>query len=265
MSQQQLSQQHIGQLRELQQSFMKHLLGTPSEVIEHIQSTTDASAKQRLGIYASGYRLRLKEAITSDFGCLHGYLGDAMFDHLMDCYIDKYQSQHPSLRYYSQHITELLTQQKPFADFPQLVEIANIEQAFNNSFDATDCTAIDIEYLGQIAVESWPTLKIQLHASVQLLSCNHNSFAIWKALTEENTPPALIKENSTWLIWRKDLISRYRALSDAETCALAHAMQGDNFSDLCEGLLEHFDEELTPVKAVTFLQTWVNEMMVCRI
>jgi len=253
----------MSQLRELQQSFMNHLLGTPSKVVEHIQSTDDTSAQQRLDIYCSGYRLRLKEAITTDFDRLHGYLGDEMFDKLMDCYIDKYQSQHPSLRYYSQHICELLAQQKPFCDYLELVEIASIEQTFNNSFDAADCTTINIDHLSQIAVESWPTLQIQLHASVQLLSCEYNSFAIWKALAEDKTPPALIKETATWLIWRKDLVSRYRVLDDAETYALTRVTQGDNFGDLCEGLLKYFDEEQTPIKAVTYLQTWINEMMVC--
>ena len=251
------------QLKELQQSFMKDLLGMPSRVAESIQSSKDTSAQQRLSVYASGYRLRLKEAITTDFDCLHGYLGDDMFDQLMECYIDNYQSQHTSLRYYSQHITELLKQEKPFAEHPELVEIATIEQTFNNSFDAADCTTVDIEQLSQIVVESWPTLQIQLHASVQLITCDHNSFDIWKALSEENNPPSLVKENTTWLIWRKDLISRYRAVSDAEAYALKRVLKGDNFGVLCEGLLDYFDEEQTPVKAVTFLQNWINDLMVC--
>lgn len=253
------------QLRELQQAFLKHLLGTPSPISEHIQSTADTSVQQRLDIYASGYRLRLKEAITTDFDNLHGYLGDDLFDQLLDCYIDTYQSKHPSLRYYSQHITELLAEQKPFVQYPELIEIAKIEQAFNDSFDAADCATADIEKLGQIAAESWPTLCVQLHASVQLLDLDHNSFAIWKALSEEQTPPALIKEKHTWLIWRKGLISRYRALSDAESFALTRAMNGDDFATLCEGLLDYFDEEQTPAKAVGFLQTWLVEMMVCDI
>ena len=251
------------QLKELQRSFLKHLLGISSEVAESIQSSNDTSAQQRLSIYASGYRLRLKEAITTDFDCLHGYLGDVMFDQLMEHYIDNYQSQHTSLRYYSQHITELLKQLKPFAEHPELVEIATIEQTFNDSFDAADCSTIGIEQLSQIAIESWPTLQIQLHASVQLITCDYNSFDIWKALSEENSPPPLVKENTTWLIWRKDLISRYRAVSDAEAYALDRVLKGDNFGALCEGLLDYFDEEQTPIEAVTFFQNWINDLMVC--
>ncbi len=251
------------QLRELQQSFMKHLQGEPSKVEKHIQSTPDATAQRRLDIYAIGYRLRLKEAITTDFDCLHGYLGDELFEQLMDSYINQYPSQHPSLRYYSQYLVELLSTQKPFADYPEIVEIAKIEQAFNYSFDAADCTTLSTEDLSKIAVESWPTLQIKLHDSVQLLPCKHNSFAIWKALTEENNPPDLEQDNTTWIIWRKDLISRYRALDSAETYALTCIIEGGNFSELCEGLLDYFDEEHTPAQAVSYLQTWLNELMIC--
>jgi len=255
----------VFQLRELQQAFLKHLLGAPSPISEHIQSTTDTSAKQRLNIYASGYRLRLKEAITTDFDSLHGYLGDDRFNQLLDCYIDTYQSKHHSLRYYSQHIPELLAKQKPFSQHKELIELAKIEQAFNDSFDAADCATADIEKLGHIATESWPTLRVQFHASVQLLDFNYNTFAIWKALSEEKTPPTVIKEKNLWLIWRKGLVSRYRVLSDAEYFALTRAIKGDDFSVLCEGLLDYFDEENTPAKAVGFLQTWLTEMMVCDI
>ena len=257
------------QLRELQQSFMKHLHGEGSEyaegseIVQHIQSTPDASAQRRLDIYAIGYRLRLKEAITHDFDCLHGYLGDDLFDQLMDSYITQYPSQHPSLRYFSQHLVELLSTQKPFADYPEIIEIAKIEQAFNHSFDATDCTTLSTENLSEITVESWPRLQIKFHDSVQLLPCKYNSFAIWKAISEEDKPPVLTQDNTTWVIWRKDLISRYRALDDTETYALTLLIEGGNFSELCEGLLDYFDEEQTPAQAVTYLQTWLNEMMIC--
>ena len=255
----------MSQLRQLQQSFLAQLLGAPSKIVEHIQSTPDTSAQQRLSIYASGYRLRLKEAITTDHDCLHGYLGDERFEQLMDDYIDKYYSQHASLRYYSQHITELLSQQQPFSDYPELLEIAKIEQAFNNSFDAANCTTIGVEQLGQIAADSWPGLQLQFHASVQLLSCKYNSFPIWKALSEKQTPAALEKDTTTWLVWRKDLVSRYRALDDAQANALTQAMQGANFAELCEGLLDYFDEAEIPTHAITFLQNWINERMVCDI
>lgn len=255
----------VSELRQLQQSFFGYLIGLPSAVVEHIQSTPDTSAEQRMGIYATGYRLRLKEAIETDYERLYSYLGDELFDQLMDCYIDKYHSHHPSLRYYSQHMTELLASQEPFSGNPELVEIAAIEQAFNFSFDAANCAAIQVEQLAQFPPDDWPSMQIQFHPSIRLLSCNYNSFPIWKALADEQPPPSLEQEASTWMVWRRDLVSRYRPLSDAEARALDLMMHGANFSELCEGLLEYLDEESTPQQAVTYLQAWINDKMVCQL
>ena len=252
-------------LRQLQQSFLGYLLGTPTRVVEHIESTPDTSAQQRLDIYATGYRLRLKEAIGTDYERLHFYLGDEQFEQLLDAYIDRYKSTHTSLRYYSQHMEELLTTQKPFSEVPELAEIGRIERAFNDSFDAADCATVDLQRLAQLEAEDWPELQFKFHASLQILPLKYNSFPVWKALSEEQAPPPLTKEASTWIIWRKGLVSRYRTLVDAEAHALNAAINGANFSEICEQLLDYFDEETTPREAITFLQTWINEKMVCQL
>ncbi len=253
------------ELRQLQQSFYGHLIGEKTPIISNIQSTPDRSAEQRLSIYTSGYRLRLKEAISTDFDKLFSYLGDDLFEQLMDAYIDKYQSQHPSLRYYSQNMCELLSTEEPFLNYPELLELAHIEQMFNNSFDAADCDTINIDSIALIEPESWAELGIRFHASMALLPQKKNTFAIWKALAEEQNPPEAIVESSIWMIWRKDLISRYREVSEAEAKILAAAMQGANFTQLCEAMMDFCDEEQAPVQVIGLLQNWINEKLVCQL
>jgi len=255
----------VSGLEQLQRSFFGHLLGKSSDIVEHIQSTEDTSAQQRVDIYASGYRLRLKEAIMTDFEQLHAYMGDDWFEQLMDSYIDRYRSHHPSLRYYSQHMLELLDSEQPFSEVPVLREIADIEQAFNSSFDAADCTSIEVNQLAEVAAEDWPVMRLELHSSVLLLTVKYNSFPIWKALSEQQQPPELVAEPTVWVIWRKDLLSRYRALSDAEAMALGMVAAGADFGELCEGLLAFFDEQQTPQQAIVYLQTWIKEKMVCKL
>lgn len=253
------------QLKQLQQSFLNYLLGKPSTVITHIQSTVDTSAEQRLGIYASGYRLRLKEALSTDYERLHRYLGDDLFNQLMNAYIDNNKSHHPSLRDYSQHMSELLSTYEPFSNLPELLEIQRIEQAFNLSFDAADCNTITLDDLANLSPVAWPGMQLKFHPSLALLTTQYNTFPIWRALSEEKEPAALEKDATDWVVWRRDLISRYRALPENEAYALKIAVHGGNFSDLCEGLLHYHNEQETPQQAVIFLQTWINEKMVCAI
>ena len=250
-------------LRKLQHEFLGYLLDdSTTEIVQRVESTPKRSASQRLALYSNAYTLRLKEALCTDHEILHQYLGDDLFDELMKNYIEQYPSHHPSLRYFSQSILKFLEQSETFTQWPAVIEIAKIEQAFNNSFDACDTLPVSQADLLTLTPESWTTLTLELNDSVQLLPLQFNSFPIWRALTEETTPPEILAEESVWLIWRYDLISRYRHLGEAEVAALQTVLKGGNFADMCSALLTYFDEQETPLQAVGYLQQWVNDQMV---
>jgi hypothetical protein len=74
----------LDQLRQLRQDFMHYVLGEQSEIVTQIESTPVLSVKDRLDIYATAYKLRLKDAISTDYETLHLYLGDEQFDNVME-------------------------------------------------------------------------------------------------------------------------------------------------------------------------------------
>ena len=77
---------------------------------------------------------------------------------------------------------------------------------------------------------------MRFHDTAQLLLQHCNSFQIWRALANEETPPQKINSDSVWLIWRQDLVSLYRALENDECEALTIVMSGGNFADVCIAL-----------------------------
>lgn len=125
----------MNSLRKLQHEFQNYLLDDSEQIIiKRVESTPQRTAEQRLLFYGNAYTLRLKEALSSDYERLHSYLGDELFDTLMLQYIKHYPSQHPSLRYFGQHMVQLVKQLEPFKSLVEVAEIASIEQAFANSF-----------------------------------------------------------------------------------------------------------------------------------
>ena len=52
------------------------------------------------------------------------------------------------------------------------------------------------------------------------------------------------------------------ALASAEEDALATALSGEPFGDVCAAMCTHFKEEDAPAEAATFLRTWVESGMV---
>jgi len=253
-------------LRKLQSEFLGYLLdNSAADITERIESSPRRSAEQRMALYGNAYTLRLKEALSTDYDRLYSYLGDELFETLMDKYIESYPSHHPSLRYFGQYMVDLVERLEPFSHLPEVAEIARIENAFGDSFDAADCNRTTLDQLARLDPETWPTLKLRFHDAVQLLPQHYNSFQIWRALSNEETPPQKAADEATWLIWRQDLVSRYRALSSAEAVALDIAMTEGTFADLCEALLDNFSEEETPQQAVGYLQQWIYDQMVCEL
>jgi len=250
-------------LHDLQHQFMDYLLDGTTAIVDQIESTPMRSAKGRLDLYASAYRLRLKEAITTDYDKLASYLGDERFDQLMDRYIDSYPSHTANLRYFSIHMPELIRNDADYAHLPELYELASIERAFANSFDAKDLQFVTIEDLATLPEQAWGTLTFKFQNSVQIVWLEHNSFPIWKALADETIPPKVEKTSEkAWILWRRsDLVSHYRIVSTEEIAILALAMEGENFAGICEKLLDFYTEEETPMKAISFLQTWIAEEM----
>jgi len=262
----------MSSLRELQQSFFKLLLQQPSDVASCIESDSGLSAAERLSIYSNGYQLRFKEALSTDFEHLHSYLGDQQFDALMSAYIATNPSDSTTLRHFSRHMPQFLSATDPYQSMPVLAEIARIEQAFADSFDAEDNAYARVEDLAAIAPEYWPGMTFSCQASLQRLSFQYNAFGIWAALDrmdkaqetgdQEVAVPAASRQEQPehWIIWRNDdLVSHYRSLSLPEYEVLIMAEQGRSFEDICEALLAHFSEQETPLKAVTFIQNWLNE------
>ncbi|PCH85581.1 MAG: DUF2063 domain-containing protein [Piscirickettsiaceae bacterium] len=252
-------------LQHLQNEFINHLLSEPSDIVQHIQSTPTYSASERLNIYAYAYKARLKEALETDYEKLHNYLGDEQFDQLLELYIKKHPSKHTSLRHFGTSMVTLLSEEAPYKQLPVLAEIATIEAAFADSFDAKDANVVTLDNLAALPPAAWETLNFSFQPSLQLPPLSFNSFDIWKALGNEQAPPETepFEQANMWVIWRDiELISRYRPLSEAEAAALSLAVVGMPFPTICEELLNHFTEDETPLKAISFLQNWVQEGLI---
>jgi len=67
-----------------------------------------------------------------------------------------------------------------------------------------------------------------------------------------------------WLVWRQALDPRRRPLAVDEAWALQQAREGADFATLCEGLLEWLDLQNAPLRAASFLRTWLQHGLITR-
>ncbi len=98
----------MSHLRDLQLRFQDYLIDGSEAIEADIVSTENALAEHRLGTYYNAYRIRLIDALATDFSALQQYLGREAFENLILDYLHHYPSTHPSVRWVRQTSDRLL-------------------------------------------------------------------------------------------------------------------------------------------------------------
>lgn len=230
----------------------------------HVVGNAAASAARRLHVYSEAYRLRLEDALGTDFEALHGLLGDEQFHELCLRYIDAHPSQHFSLRYFGQHMSAFLRHAEPYAHQPVLSELAAFEWALLDAFDAPDGAVIGAQDIAALPAHAWPAMRFVLHDSVRRLDLAWNAPSMRDALKEQRVPDAPRKNETPqpWLIWRRELNTYFRALSAPEGWALDAVRAGHDFAAVCAGLCQWVEEQQAAANAAGFLRRWAEEGLI---
>ncbi len=247
-------------LRELQQRFQARLLGLDDAADADVAATPPLTPARRLGIYREAYGARLNEALKANFGKLHLVLGDDDFATLAAGYIAAHPSTQRSIRWFGHRLPAYLQAMLPYAEQPALAELAHFEWQLSECFDAADAVPLTRAALSQWEPSRWGELRLACHPAVRTLNLRWNVVEVWKALDANTDVPAprRLQAEVTWLLWREDHQNRFRSVDAAEAAALACAMHGASFAQMCEQLATILPEERVPLVAATLLGQWLD-------
>jgi Putative DNA-binding domain len=242
----------------VQEHFQEYLLRGSSAVEAHVHGSAKVPLATRLGIYGHAYVSRLEEALAGNYRALAKLL-DADFHALAESYVRTHDSRYFSIRDYGADLAGFLASNETYAGAPLLAELARWEWAMTAAFDAADATALSAEALARVAPERWGQLRFQWHPSVARLTLHWNVPQIWQALSEDAERPAAAyaAEPQQWLLWRQELTTYYRSLSNTEAAALDAARSGWPFGELCELLCAQVGDTQAPLEAAGLLRNWI--------
>lgn len=251
-------------LHTLQSDFQSYLIHGGEHMLGRVTGTAKVGAPTRLAIYYDAYRLRLLEALDSNYPALHAWIGDEEFEKLGLAYLGAYPSAHFSIRYFGHRLPDFLATLEACRDKPYLREMALLEWAMSEAFDADDGPVVSLDDMAAVPPGGWPDMRLQFHSSLHRLDLRWNIPGIWKAIKEDR-PPEAFKETEwpqAWIVWRQDLKIFYRSLSVDEAWALDAARSSDSFAVICEGLCEWIDAQNVALHAAGYLKRWVTDGMV---
>jgi len=179
-------------------------------------------------------------------------------------YIKSFPSRYYSLRWLGKNLPRFLAIHEDYRALPYLTELAGLEWAFIDAFDAKDSDLCCIDDAAIIPADSWPNLRLRLHPSVYLITCSWNCLSIWQSMKIESEliQPQALDTDVNYLIWRQGLNTSYRSLKPDEAEALTAVKNGADFGGLCTTLTHWMETEETALRAATLFKTWLGDGLV---
>lgn len=189
-----------------------------------VTPSKELSGLDRISIYAEMYVLRLLDVLREDFPLLQQALGPQRFEELARAYVVAHPSRHYNLNQFGRHMSSFLaTRDERHAAF--LSELATLERAATESFDADRADALSRAELESLEPEQWPALTLRFVPSVRLFAFR---FPVNRYYVDarEGRKPRIPKLGASWtLVYRKDWIV-WRAHLSREQHALLEALAG---------------------------------------
>lgn len=259
----------MNQLSKLQHRFQDCVLhpGQP-DAATWVSASGRADPDTQLSIYSYAYAARLKEVLANDYPAVLMAIGDERFDRLAEDYIQAHPSHYVSLRDFGRHlagfVSGLIQKEEAWQGMHWLVELALFEWTLGQAFDAADAALFTEQDMATIRPDAWPERTFTLHPSVQRLNLEWNIPEMWQALTADEPAPvdAMRETASAWLIWREQLITRFRSMPTDEQQALDALGKGASFNDICETLTSLMPEGEVPLRAAGLLKGWLAQGLI---
>lgn len=251
----------MANLQNLQSTFQDYLMHGSSDMLQHVEPSQRCSAQKRLNVYFDAYRIRLLEILQLDFEKTHTLMGDEFFEKAFHAYLAAHPSTHFSVRYFGQHFPDFLKKTAPFSEHPVLSEMATFEWALSYTIDAADKPVLQHDTLAKLQPTEWPTLRFQFHPSVTSCFFEWDTPVLWRLIEEEEPPRSPEKQEKPirWVFWRKGLKSYYQSCNDVENKLFEAIAAHQDFSAICESLLDLLPEEEIPLKTAQILNQWIQE------
>lgn len=249
----------MSDLARQQAEFQRCILSGGDTVLSEILDSPREKRETLFGVYRYAYGSRLVEALRNDHERLHLYLGDETFDQMGHAYVRARTSEHPNLRWFSQGLPAFLKASAPYCDHPVLSDLAALEKALNDAFDAAEGPVVELADMSGFAPEAWSRLRFLPHPGAARLDLATNAAAIWLALKNDEAPPEATKleQPARLLIWRQDVTPMFRELPTEEAMMWDEAANGISFGVLCEMLATYDDPDGAAGRGAGYLHGWI--------
>jgi len=232
-----------------------------------VRADRGLAACDRLAVYANAYFVRIHDCLREDHPALAATLGEAAFHDLVRTYLMMHPPSRPSLRHAGEKLASHL-RTEPFAAIfgkrcPYAADLAALEWAIVDAFDAPDAAPIGTDALARIPAERWASLRLEPTPSLRMLRCEWPVHRVRERFDREGAASrdeanALASETTHARVWRREERVLYRSMDRVEAAALERLEAGDSFASMCDRIGAETDESQVAGIAAGLLAAWIG-------
>lgn len=247
-------------LADLQRAFARRILDGDAAILAELRDGGRAASTDLMGVYEHGYGARLTEVLAADYEKLLAALDQPAFDRMAAGYIDARPSRSPNARDFGQGLADYLAAAAEWRDAPWLAELARLEWALGEVYQAEDPPRLAIEAMAAVGPQDWPRLVFAVADDVRRIDARHGGPEAWLALEDGDDPAsaASVAPPGAWLVWRQDDDARFRQLETAEAQAFDGLAEGLCFADLCQAAAVELGPTAAAAAMAGYLRGWIE-------
>jgi hypothetical protein len=257
-------------LRELQLWFGTALHPEPAvradpALLAAIDGRGALSAAERLAIYADMYRARLVDVLREDFARVLSVVGDEAFEALACRYLVRHPSTHPSVRHMGGRFAAFVGTDSESPPF--LADLARLEWARTEVFDAPDAEPVRLADLQLIPPGDWPALELRPIPACRIVECAWPAHEIWAAAGADTVERPLAARCAATVIrvWREGWSVSHAAMGSREQHAFGLLAHGQPFASLCAALEGDRGPEAAAREVGGLLLRWIEDGVLTRL
>jgi hypothetical protein len=176
----------------------RHALPHDPEVVEsariHIRGNERLAPVEQLEIYREQFWLRHTASLLEDFPGLSGILGQEAWERLAEGYLEKDGLRSFSLRELGEGLPAYVEQCESLPHRELCTDMARLEWAYVEIFDAADASPLDGAKLAAIPEEAWTGARIVFSPAIVLMKVRYPVADLRNRLREESGEPVSIPD-----------------------------------------------------------------------
>ena len=220
---------------------------------------------ERVSLYQGMYLLRMAEALKFDYPIVHAYLGAERFAELVKDYVAVHPSRSYTLNRLGDSLPEFIKGWAPAEDAGFLHDLARLELAVSDVFDAPESPTLRPEDVATIEPDAWVGATLAPTAALRVLAFTH---PVAEALSaaKKGQPVQRVRRRAAWVaLYRKNYTVMRLDLTRPEHDLLAALVSGVPLGLALEEATTSLKASERPDRVFGWFRTWIAQGLFSRV